>query len=208
MQADEVIRPALIWCDQRSQAQVISFNDNVGRDKVLACTANPVVTGFTLPKLLWVRDNEPQNFERVRKVLLPKDYVRFKLTGEYATEVSDASGTSLFDVVNRRWSYEMCDALGLDRSILPECYRIGRNQRQADRRDVRQITRTCRRVRRSSAAAATRPRAPSETASSRSGSFPAHWAPRALCSRTWISRTTIRRAGFTPSAMPFRASGT
>ena len=80
------------------------------------------MTGFTLPKLLWVRDNEPQNFERVRKVLLPKDYIRFKLTGEYATEVSDASGTSLFDVVQRRWSYEMCDALGLDRSILPAVF--------------------------------------------------------------------------------------
>ena len=119
---DEVIRPALIWCDQRSQAQVDHVNTTVGRDNVLACTANPVVTGFTLPKLLWVRDNEPQNFEQVRKVLLPKDYVRFKLTGEYATEVSDASGTSLFDVVNRRWSYEMCDRLRLDRSILPECF--------------------------------------------------------------------------------------
>ena len=69
-----------------------------------------------------MRDNEPQHFARVRKVLLPKDYVRFRLTGEYATEVSDASGTSLFDVVNRRWSYEMCDRLRLDRSILPKCF--------------------------------------------------------------------------------------
>jgi len=119
---DEVIRPALIWCDQRSQAQVDSINETVGRENVLAWTANPVVTGFTLPKLLWVRDNEPQNFERVRKVLLPKDYVRFKFTGEYATEMSDASGTSLFDVVNRRWSYEMCDRLRLDRGILPKCF--------------------------------------------------------------------------------------
>jgi xylulokinase len=119
---DKVIRPALIWCDQRSQAQVDYVNERMGREQVLACTANPVVTGFTLPKLLWVRDNEPQNFERVRKILLPKDYVRFKLTGEYATEVSDASGTSLFDVVKRSWSYEMCDRLGLDRNILPACY--------------------------------------------------------------------------------------
>ena len=119
---DKVVRPALIWCDQRSQAQVDYVNEKVGRENVLACTANPVVTGFTLPKLLWVRDNEPRNFDRVRKVLLPKDYIRFKLTGEYATEVSDASGTSLFDVVKRSWSYEMCDALGLDRGILPSCY--------------------------------------------------------------------------------------
>jgi len=89
---------------------------------MLRCTANPVLTGFTLPKLLWVRDNEPRNFERVRKMLLPKDYLRFQLTGEYASEVSDASGTSLFDVVNRRWSYELVDALGLDRGILPKVY--------------------------------------------------------------------------------------
>ncbi|HPQ15092.1 MAG TPA: xylulokinase [Bryobacteraceae bacterium] len=116
---DQVIRPALIWCDQRSQAQVDYVNAKLGRENVLKWTANPVLTGFTLPKLLWVRDNEPQNFERVRKILLPKDYVRFRLTGEYATEVSDASGTSLFDVVNRRWSYEMVDGLGLDRGILP-----------------------------------------------------------------------------------------
>ncbi len=121
-ESDKVIRPALIWCDQRSQAQVDYVNDTLGRETVLNFTANPVVTGFTLPKLLWVRDNEPGHFERVRKVLLPKDYIRFKLTGEYATEVSDASGTSLFDVPKRSWSYEMCDALQLDRSILPACY--------------------------------------------------------------------------------------
>ena len=120
--ADEVIRPALIWCDQRSQRQVDAINQTVGRDNVLKYTANPVLTGFTLPKLLWVRDNEPRAFERVRRMLLPKDYLRFKLTGEYASEVSDASGTSLFDVVHRRWSFDMMDRLGLDRSILPSCH--------------------------------------------------------------------------------------
>lgn len=119
--AGAVIRPSLIWCDQRSQRQVDAVNEKIGREAVLKFIANPVLTGFTLPKLLWVRDNEPANFERARKMLLPKDYVRFKLTGEYATEVSDASGTAVFDVVNRRWSYEMMDALGLDRSLLPEC---------------------------------------------------------------------------------------
>ncbi len=117
-----VIRPALIWCDQRSQPQVDAINHAVGRENVLKYTANPVLTGFTLPKLLWVRDNEPRAFERVRHLLLPKDYLRFQLTGEYATEVSDASGTSLFDVVARRWSSGMLDALGLDRSILPVCH--------------------------------------------------------------------------------------
>src|SRR5215471_10015493 len=120
--AHKVIRPSLIWCDQRSQPQVDFVNSKVGRENVLECTANPVLTGFTLPKLLWVRDHEPGNFERARKMLLPKDYVRFRLTGEFATEVSDASGTAVFDVVNRRWSFEMMDALGLDRAILPGCY--------------------------------------------------------------------------------------
>jgi xylulokinase len=119
---NQVIRPSLIWCDQRSQPQVDFVNRTVGSERVLACIANPVLTGFTLPKLLWVRDNEPQNFERVRKMLLPKDYLRFQLTGEYASEVSDASGTALFDVVNRRWSYELVDALGLDRDMLPKVY--------------------------------------------------------------------------------------
>lgn len=120
--AGQVIRPSLIWCDQRSQAQVDRINSRLGPEKVLASTANPVLTGFTLPKLLWVRDNEPENFARVRRLLLPKDYVRFRLTGEFATDVSDASGTSLFDVVNRRWSWEMADGMGLDRAILPACY--------------------------------------------------------------------------------------
>src|SRR5262249_18034860 len=102
--AGEGVRPSLIWCDQRSQEQGDAISSRVGRDRVLAYTANPVLTGFTLPKLLWVRDNEPALYERVRHVLLPKDYVRYRLTGEFASDVSDASGTSLFDVVNRRWS--------------------------------------------------------------------------------------------------------
>ena len=117
-----VIRPSLIWCDQRSQKQVDAVNHKVGCDNILRYIANPVLTGFTLPKLLWVRDNEPDHFDRVRKMLLPKDYVRFMLTGEFASEVSDASGTAVFDVVNRRWSFEMMDALDLDRDILPTCY--------------------------------------------------------------------------------------
>ena len=121
-EADRVIRPALIWCDQRSQAQVDWINSRVGREAVLKAIANPVLTGFTLPKLLWVRDNEPKHYERVRKVLLPKDYVRFQLTGEYASDVSDASGTALFDVVHRRWSKELASAVGVDMSILPYVY--------------------------------------------------------------------------------------
>jgi xylulokinase len=119
---NKVIRPALIWCDQRSQPQVDAINAKAGKEKVLECIANPVLTGFTLPKLMWVRDHEPAAYARVRKMLLPKDYVRFKLTGEFATEVSDASGTALFDVVKRRWSFELASILGIDKDILPASY--------------------------------------------------------------------------------------
>lgn len=115
----KVIRPSLIWCDQRSQTQVDSINATVGREQVLAYTANPVLTGFTLPKLLWVRDNEPASYAQVRHMLLPKDYVRYRLTGEFASDVSDASGTALFDVVNRRWSREMCQSVGVPNEWLP-----------------------------------------------------------------------------------------
>ncbi|MBI1789791.1 MAG: xylulokinase [Acidobacteria bacterium] len=117
-----VIRPSLIWCDQRSQPQVDAINQKLGKEKVLEFIANPVLTGFTLPKLLWVRDHEPGAFERMRKMLLPKDYIRYRLTGEFASEVSDASGTAVFDVVNRRWSHGMMDSLGLDRATLPAVY--------------------------------------------------------------------------------------
>lgn len=120
--AHEVIRPALIWCDQRSQRQVNFIEAKVSQAKILEYTANPMLTGWTLPKLLWVRDNEPGYFASVRKMLLPKDYVRFRLTGDFATDVSDASGTGLFDVTHRQWSAEMVSALGLDATILPKAY--------------------------------------------------------------------------------------
>jgi xylulokinase len=116
---EAVIRPALIWCDQRSQPQVDWINNKLGRDRVLEATANPVLTGFTAPKLLWVRDHDAASFERVRHVLLPKDHIRHCLSGEFASEVSDASGTALFDVVNRRWSTTMVEGLGLDKDWLP-----------------------------------------------------------------------------------------
>jgi xylulokinase len=115
-----VIRPALIWCDQRSQKQVDDVHSRLGLDTVVAAIANPVLTGFTLPKLLWVRDQEPAAFERARKVLLPKDYVRFQLTGELASDVSDASGTALFDVAHRRWSRTMLEGLDLDKGLFPD----------------------------------------------------------------------------------------
>jgi xylulokinase len=117
--ASHVIRPAIIWCDQRSQPQVDWINQHAGAAFVLESIANPMLTGFTLPKLLWVRDHEPKNFDQIRHVLLPKDYVRYELTGDYASDVSDASGTGLFDVVQRRWSYELAGRVGVDRALLP-----------------------------------------------------------------------------------------
>jgi xylulokinase len=116
-----VIRPALIWCDQRSQAQVDFVHARLGREHVVQSIANPVLTGFTLPKLLWIRDHEPASFARIRHILLPKDYVRYRLTGELATDVADASGTALFDVVQRKWSQPMLDGLDLDAEWLPRC---------------------------------------------------------------------------------------
>lgn len=120
--SNHIVRPALIWCDQRSQPQVDWINAQVGEEFVLKSTANPMLTGFTLPKLLWVRDHEPENFARVKKLLLPKDYIRFQLTGEYATDVSDASGTGLFDVVERDWALDLADKVGVARALLPTVY--------------------------------------------------------------------------------------
>jgi xylulokinase len=117
-----VIRPALIWCDQRSQAQCDWITAQVGSERLIQLVSNPALTGFSAPKLLWVRDNEPENYERAAHFLLPKDFVRFHLTGEFATEVSDASGTLLFDVTNRRWSSEMLGALDVDSKLLPRAY--------------------------------------------------------------------------------------
>ncbi len=116
----QVIRPSIIWCDQRSQAQADWFTDRIGARRLKEITCNPALTGFSVPKLLWVRDNEPDNYRRMRMLLLPKDYIRFRLTGRFATEVSDASGTLLLDVPNRRWSEEILAALGLSLERLPE----------------------------------------------------------------------------------------
>jgi xylulokinase len=121
--AGAVIRPALLWNDQRTAAECAEIEAKAGgREALIKMVANPALTGFTAPKLLWVRKHEPENWERVRQVLLPKDYVRFRLTGTYATEVSDASGTLLLDVANRRWSSELLRRLGIDAALLPPCY--------------------------------------------------------------------------------------
>lgn len=120
--AGKVLRRSIIWCDQRSQAQCDWITEKVGAERLIRLTCNPALTGFSAPKLLWIRDNEPKVYERARKFLLPKDYIRYRLTGEYASEVSDASGTTLFDVSARRWSEEVLHDLQVDRDLLPAVY--------------------------------------------------------------------------------------
>jgi xylulokinase len=118
-----VIRPALLWNDQRTAAECEEIERRAGgRDALIRMVANPALTGFTAPKVLWLRNKEPENFAKLRKLLLPKDYIRYRLTGEFATEVSDASGMLLLDVGRRRWSNELLSALELDEKLLGRCY--------------------------------------------------------------------------------------
>ena len=119
---DEVLRPALIWCDQRTQAQCDWLNEKLGRSKIIELTCNPALTNFTLTKLLWVRDNEPSIWKRFRRVLLPKDYIRFRITGEHAMDVAEASGTLILDVARRRWSESIMSSVGLPMSCLPKLF--------------------------------------------------------------------------------------
>jgi xylulokinase len=118
----DVLRPSIIWCDQRTSAECRWLDQTIGPRRLLELTLNPALTNFTLTRLLWVRTHEPDLWARVRHVLLPKDYVRFRLSGAYATDVADASGTLLLDVAKRRWSNEMIEATGLRREILPDAY--------------------------------------------------------------------------------------
>ncbi len=118
----KVLRPALLWCDQRTERQCSQITETIGAERLIELVSNPAVTGFTLPKILWLRENEPETWARVRSVLLPKDYVRFRLSGDRASDVADSSGTLLFDVVNRRWSSEMLDAFDLSPDLLPTVY--------------------------------------------------------------------------------------
>jgi xylulokinase len=115
----QVVRPALIWCDVRTQKQCDDLTARIGREKLIQLTCNPALANFTVTKLLWVRDNEPENWARVRSIMLPKDYVRFRLTGERATDLADASGTLLLDVAKRQWSSEVLKAAQIDRALLP-----------------------------------------------------------------------------------------
>ncbi len=119
---DQVIRPAILWNDGRTAKECDYLNHTIGKDKLSQYTANIAFTGFTAPKILWMKENEPENFKRIRKIMLPKDYLAYKLTGVFCTDVSDASGMLLFDVKNRCWSKEMCDICGITTDMLAGIY--------------------------------------------------------------------------------------
>ena len=117
-----VIRKSIIWCDQRTAKEVDEITGKVGAKRLIEITANPAITGFTAAKIMWIKNNEPENYEKCRHILLPKDYIRFMLTGEFATEVSDASGMQLLDIPGRCWSDEVLEKLGIDKSLLARVY--------------------------------------------------------------------------------------
>ena len=119
---DNVIRPALLWNDGRTYEECDYLNNVIGKEKLSEYTANISFTGFTAPKILWVKNKEPENFARIAKIMLPKDYIAYKLTGVHCTDVSDASGMLIFDVKNRKWSKEMCEICGITEDQLATCY--------------------------------------------------------------------------------------
>lgn len=119
---DEVIRPALLWNDGRTFEECDYLNNVIGKDKLSEYTANISFTGFTAPKILWVKNKEPENFARIAKIMLPKDYIAYRLTGVHCTDVSDASGMLIFDVKNRTWSKEMCEICSVKEEWLAKVY--------------------------------------------------------------------------------------
>src|SRR5213594_1933278 len=119
---DRVLRPAILWNDQRTGAECAEIEERIGLARLIELTGNRALTGFTAPKLVWLRNHEPDVFGRIAHVLLPKDYVRFRLTGESAIDAADASGTLLFDVARRRWSEEVLDAIELPAEWLPDVH--------------------------------------------------------------------------------------
>lgn len=121
-EADRVIRPAILWNDGRTAQQVAYLNETVGKDRLSAWTANIAFAGFTAPKLLWMRENEPELFAKIKKIMLPKDYINYLLTGVHSTDYSDASGTLLLDVAKRRWSEEMLELCGLRAEQMPRLF--------------------------------------------------------------------------------------
>lgn len=120
--AGKVLRSSIIWCDQRTQKECDQITELIGKERLIEITANPALTGFTASKVMWVKNNQPEVFKQIDKVLLPKDYIRYRLTGVFASEVSDASGTQFLDVPKRRWSEEVLNKLGFSLDWMPKVY--------------------------------------------------------------------------------------
>ncbi|MDO4468756.1 MAG: xylulokinase [Bacillota bacterium] len=142
---DEVIRPAILWNDGRTQKETDYLNEVIGKEKLSACTANIAFAGFTAPKILWVKENEPENFKKIRKIMLPKDYLAYKLSGVHCCDMSDASGMLLFDVKNRCWSKEMLEICGITEEQMPKLFEsyetVG--TLKGELADILQIPNTC-----------------------------------------------------------------
>lgn len=120
--ADNVIRPCILWNDGRTEQQTKYLNEVIGKEKLSKYTGNIAFAGFTAPKILWIKENEPENFAKIAKIMLPKDYLAYKLSGSFCTDYSDASGMLLLDVKNRCWSQKMCDVCGISEQMLPKLY--------------------------------------------------------------------------------------
>ena len=193
---DDVLRPAILWNDQRTQAECDEIERTIGLDRLIELTGNRALTGFTAPKILWLRHHEPDIYARIEHIALPKDYVRLKLTGEHATDVSDASGTLLLDVAKRRWSDEVLTALNIDRDWLPKRSRARRSRATPRRSPGRGRRRR-----------PGRGRARRRGRSARSAVDRARHLGRRLRSARSSSRPTPKRA-FTRSATPFPTPGT
>ncbi len=204
---EEVVRPAILWNDQRTAAECDVIRETVGRERFIAITGNEPLTGFTAGKLLWVREHEPEAWARARHMLLPKDYVRLKLTGEHALDVADGAGTVLFDLAARTWSGEVVEALGLDPAMLPRTVEgpdvVGFVTAQAAA-----AAPGCEPARRSSAGQATRPPTPSAWAPWCPASAPCRWGPRGSSSCPRPARPSSPRDDCTPSVTRSRARGT
>ena len=195
--AGEVIRPAILWNDGRTAAECAEIEERVGLERLIALTGNRALTGFTAPKLLWLRKHEPEAYGRIAKVMLPKDYVRLQLCGEHAIDMADASGTLLLDVARRRWSDEVLDALEIDRGVAAAAARVARGLgHDARRRPGRRGRRRPGRGR------ARRRRRPARPALGR-----ARHLRRRLRRAARVRRRRAARA-CTRSATPSRAAGT
>ena len=200
---DAVLRPAILWNDGRTAEEVAFLNGTIGQEKLSAWTGNIAFAGFTAPKLLWMRSHEPELFARIAKVMLPKDYLVYQLTGVHATDYSDASGMLLLDVAHKRWSGEMLALCGLSEAQMPKLFEsfapVG--TLTADTAGW-----ACRKALRSAPARATTPPRPSAPAPWARGGATSRWAPRARCSSRPIPSALTRTTRCTPLRTPTAAS--